>query len=167
MSTCEQPRELTGGFGAHFNTTFRPHAHYARQQLAKRRQGRLVRNVAGREQQRAFLAVKGAELRLQLGVKMGVAADVARSARTGPDLMQRLVHRGDDDRVLAHPQVVVGAPHGDRLGPVAAEAAGVGILAAGAQYVDEHAIAALVVQPPDRFLEDAIVVQLVPRSRAL
>src|SRR6185295_18078417 len=97
---------------------------------------------------------------------MRIAADVAGAARTGPDLMQRLVHRGDDDRVLAHPQVVVGAPHGDRLGPVAAEAAGVGILAAGAQNVDEHAVAALVVKPPDRFLENAIVVQLEYLARA-
>jgi hypothetical protein len=32
-------------------------------------------------------------------------------------------------------------------------------LAAGAKDVDEHAIAALVMKPVDRFLKDAVVVQ--------
>src|SRR5205085_1486322 len=99
------------------------------------------------------------DLGLELRVIMGVAADVAGSARAGADFMQRAFHRLDDDRVLAHPEIVVRAPDGHRLGAVAAEAAGVGILAAGAEDIDEHAIAALVVKAGDRGFEYAIVVQ--------
>ena len=64
-----------------------------------------------------------------------------------------------DGRVLAHAEIVVRAPDGDRLGPVAAEAARVGEIALGAQDIDEHAIAALVVEPLDRRLENAVVIQ--------
>src|SRR5262245_60143200 len=97
---------------------------------------------------------------------MGVAADIAGSARSGANLAQGLVHRLDHDGVLAHAEIIVGAPDGDRLGAVAAEAAGVGVLAAGAKDVDEHAVAALIVQPPDRFFKDAVVVQRGYLARA-
>ena len=51
---------------------------------------------------------------------------------------------------------------------MAGEAARVGEAALGAQDIDEHAIAALVVKAIDRRLEDAVVVQgSAPRSRAL
>src|SRR5207244_995707 len=65
----------------------------------------------------------------------------------------------DHRRVLAHAEIVVGAPHGDRLGSIAAEAARVGIAALRSQDVDEHAIAALVVKALNRGFEDAVVVQ--------
>ena len=81
---------------------------------------------------------------------MGVAADVAGAAGAGADLVQRLLHRLDDVRVLAHAEIVVGAPDGDRLGAIAAEAARVREAALGAQDVDEDAVAALVVKAVDR-----------------
>ena len=64
--------------------------HAAGEQLAERRQRRLVRHVAGGEQQRAFLAVEARQLGLQLGMVMGVAADVAGAAGAGADFVQRL-----------------------------------------------------------------------------
>ena len=82
---------------------------------------------------------------------MRVAADVARAARAGADVVQRLFHRRDHLRVLAHREIVVRAPDGDRLRPVMpGEAARVGEGALVAQDVDEHAIAAFGVQPIDR-----------------
>ena len=140
--------------------------HAAGEQLAERRQRRLVRDIAGGEQQRAFLAVEVGELGLELDMIMGVAADVAGAAGAGADVVQRVLHRLDHRRVLAHAEIVVRAPDGDRLGAVVAgEAARVGEAALGAQDVDEHAVAPFVVKPVDRGLEDAVVVQPGPRSR--
>ena len=94
---------------------------------------------------------------------MGVAANVAGAARAGADFVQRRLHRFDDGRMLAHAEVIVGAPDGDRLGAVVAgEALRVGVGALGAQDVDEDAIAAFVVQPVDRRLEDLVVVHVFP-----
>ena len=130
--------------------------HAAGEQLAERRQRRLVRHVARGEQQRGLLAVEARKLGLELDMIMGVAADVAGAARAGADFVQRLLHRLDDGRVLAHAEIIVGAPDGDRLGAVmAGEAVRVGVGALGAQDIDEDAIAAFVVQPVDRRLEDA------------
>src|SRR5690606_9610268 len=117
-------------------------------------------DVAAGEQQRAFLAVEVGKLALQLDVIMRVAADVAGAAAAGADVMQRLFHRLDHLRVLAHRQVIVRAPHGDRLRPVVVgEAARSGILALLAQNVDEHAIPSLTMKALDRLVEDVVVVQ--------
>src|SRR5206468_9162590 len=98
---------------------------------------------------------------------MAVAADVARTARSGADLLQGLLHRGDHVRMLAHAEIVVRTPDGDRLGSVAAEAARVRETALRAQDVDEHAVAALLVKALDRGFEDAVVVQRDPSCRPL
>ena len=80
----------------------------------QRRQRRVVRDVARREQQRRFLAVQIGELALQLDVEVGGAGDVARAARAGAGGVDRLVHGGEHLRVLAHAEIVVGAPDRDR-----------------------------------------------------
>src|SRR6185503_14363134 len=128
-------------------------------QLAERRQGGFVRDVARREEQRAFLAMKAGELGLELGVIMGVSADVAGAAGSRADFVKRFLHRLDDRRMLAHAEIIVRAPDGDRLGAVAAKAARVGEAALGPQDIDEHAIAALIVKASDRGSENAVVVQ--------
>ena len=133
--------------------------HAAGEQLAQRRQRRFVGHVARGEEQSALLGVEPGELGLKLGMIMGVAADVAGAARSGADFAQRGFHRLDHRGVLAHAQIVVGAPHGDRLGAVAAKAARIGKAALGPQDVDEHAVAAFVVKPLDRRPEDFVVVQ--------
>ena len=87
--------------------------HAAGDQLDQRRQRRVVGDVGGREEQRRFLAVQVGELVLELDVIVGGAGDVARAAGAGADGVDRLVHGGDDGRMLAHAEIVVGAPDGD------------------------------------------------------
>ena len=72
--------------------------------------------------------------------------------------MKRDVHRFDHRWVLAHGEIVVRAPDGDRLRAVAAEAMRVGEIALVAQDVDEDAIPAFLVQPFDRCLENAVLI---------
>ncbi len=132
----------------------------ARQQAGQRGQRGIVGDVSAGEQQRGFLAVQVRQLFLQLDVVMRVATDVAGAARTGADIVQRFFHRRDHLGVLAHGEIIVAAPHGDRLGAVVpGKAARVGIGALVAQDIDEHPIAAFGVQPVDRLVEDLVVVQ--------
>ena len=133
--------------------------HAAGEQLGECRKRGVVRDIAAGEEQRRFLAVQIGKLRLELDVIMCVAADVAGAAAAGADIVQRLLHGGDDLGVLAHGEVIVRAPHCHRLGPVMArEATRVGERTLVAQDIDEDAVASLLVQPVDRLVEDVIVV---------
>src|SRR5690606_29721394 len=98
---------------------------------------------------------------------MGVGADVAGAAGASAHVMQGGFHRLDHLRVLAHAQVVVGAPHDDRaLAVVTGEAAGVRIRAAIAQDIDEDSITALLMQAINRLLKEFLVVHsLTPWDR--
>jgi hypothetical protein len=137
--------------------------HAAGQDLGERRQRRVVRDVARREQQRAFLAVQVGEFGLELDVVVRVATDVAGAAGARADVVQRLFHGLDHLGVLAHGEVVVRTPDGDRLRPVVpGEAARVGEGALVAQDVDEHAVPAFGVQTLDSLVEDLVVVHLNP-----
>ena len=138
----------------------------ARQHRAQRLQGGLVGHVARGEDQSRFLAMQVGELRLQIDMIMGVAADVTRAARTGADVVERFLHRGDDLRMLPHRQIVVGAPDGDRLGSVMpGKTPSIGEHALVAQDVDEDAVTSLGVQAVDRLGEDAGIIHA--RVRAL
>ncbi len=138
--------------------------HAARQHLGERRQRRLVRDIARREQQGAFLAVQIGQLGLEIDMVMRVAADIARAARAGADIVQRAFHRRDHIGVLAHREIIVRAPHGDRLGAVMpGKAARVGKGALVAQDVDEHAVAPLDMQAIDRLREDSGVIDSARR----
>src|SRR4051812_26805111 len=96
---------------------------------------------------------------------MAVARDVAGAARAGADVVQRLLHRRDHIGMLAHGEIVVGAPDGDRLRPVmAGEAARVREGALVAEDIDEHAVAPFGMQPLDRLGKDTLIVQ-EPSSR--
>src|SRR3546814_16397190 len=81
-------------------------------------QRRLVRDIARSEEQRGFLAVKIGQFAFEIDMVMRVAADVARAARAGADIVQRLFHRRDHIGMLAHRQIIVRAPDRDRLRPV-------------------------------------------------
>ena len=96
------------------------------QELDERRQRRVVGHVGGREEQRRLLAVQVGELGLELDVIVGGAGDVARAARAGADGVDRLVHGGEHGRVLAHAEIVVGAPDGDRMSALGPEVLGGG-----------------------------------------
>jgi hypothetical protein len=141
--------------------------HAAGQDLGQRRQRRLVGDIAAGEQQRRFLAVQIGEFMFQIDVIVRVAADVAGAAGARADIVQRLLHRRDHLRVLAHREIVVGTPDGDRLRPVMpGEAARVGERALVAQDVDEHPVPALGMQPVDRLGEDVRVVDARLRTVA-
>jgi hypothetical protein len=58
----------------------------------------------------------------QIDMIVRVAADVARAAGARADIVQRFFHRGDHLGVLAHREIIVRAPDGDRLGAVMARA---------------------------------------------
>ena len=88
----------------------------AGQQLLQRRQRGVVGDVGGGEQQRRLLAVQVGDLRLELDVVVRGAGDVARAAGARAGGVERRVHGGEHGGVLAHAEVVVGAPHGDRPG---------------------------------------------------
>ena len=90
---------------------------------AERRQRRPVRDVAGGEQQRRFLAVQVGELALEQHVVVVGAGDVARAAGAGAAAVERLVHGRDHLRMLAHAEIVVRAPDGDLAGGAVAHSA--------------------------------------------
>ena len=83
----------------------------ARQPDRQGAERRPVGHVAGVEQQRRLGAVQVRQLLLQQHVVVVGAGDVAGAAGAGAAAVQRLVHRGQHGRVLAHAEVVVGAPH--------------------------------------------------------
>ena len=84
-----------------------------RHQPLQRGERRVVGDIGGGEEERRLLAVQVGELGLELDVIMGGAGDVAGAAGARAHLVDRLMHGGADDRVLAHAEIVVGAPHGD------------------------------------------------------
>ena len=80
-----------------------------------------------------------------------------------PAVSRAVVHGGEHGRVLAHAEVVVGAPHGDRPGAAAGEVLRGRELAPLAPDVGEYAVAALVPQRLQRFGERlAVIHELKP-----
>jgi hypothetical protein len=86
------------------------------------------------------------------------SAYVARASRARAHVVKRGLHRLDNGGVLAHAQIVVGAPDGDRLGAIASKALGVGIIPLRPQDVDKDPVTALVVEALDGRFKDAIVI---------
>ena len=118
--------------------------HKPGQKLRQRRQRRVVGDVGRGKEERRLLAVQIRELSLELHVIVAGTGDIARAAGAGTDGIDRLVHGGDDGRVLTHAEVVVGAPdrNGTRL-PLALEVLGGGVRPAATLQVGEDAVAAL------------------------
>ena len=131
-----------------------------RQQLAQGRQRGVVGDVGGGEQQRRLLAVQIGQLGLELDVIVGGAGDVARAAGARAGRVDRLVHGGEHGRMLAHAEVVVGAPDGDRPGAAAHIVAGGGKTAAIAPDVGEHPVAAFILERLQRLGKGLAVVHL-------
>src|SRR6266508_2155479 len=82
-----------------------------RHQLGDGRDAGLVRDVARGEDQRRFLAVQVGELALELDQRMIGAGDVAGAAGAGAHAGRGLDHGADHLGVLAHAEIVVGAPY--------------------------------------------------------
>jgi hypothetical protein len=87
--------------------------HHTRQLTRQGRQRRIIGDIAGGEDQRRLAAVQIGKFALEQQMHMVVAGDVADSAGAGADRPQRLFHRRQHRRVLAHAEIVVGAPDGD------------------------------------------------------
>ena len=83
------------------------------------------------------------KLGLELDMIMGGAGDVARAAGARADRLDRLMHGGEHGWVLAHAEIVVGAPHGHVAGAARGEVIGGGIGAAAALQVGKDPVAAL------------------------
>src|SRR6185295_6164710 len=115
-----------------------------RHDLGERRERRLVRDIARREEQSGFLAVQAGQLAFEVDVVPGGARDVARAARSCSEGIHRLVHRLDYIRVLPHAEIVVRAPDGDvLLAAVIVPDRGLGKLPPISLEVDEYPVAPL------------------------
>jgi hypothetical protein len=102
---------------------------YATRDLrCQRRQSRHVGDIAGRKQQRGFLAMQVRQFALQQYVVMVGAGNVARAAGAGAAALEPLLHRGDRVGILAHPEIIVGAPDRDVVNDVAVMTIGPGII---------------------------------------
>ena len=130
----------------------------AGQQLLQGGERGVVGDIGRGEEQRRGLAVQVGQLGLQLDMVVRGAGDVARAARAGAGGVERRVHGGEHGGVLAHAEIVVGAPHGDGLGAAGREVAGGRELAAIAADVGEHPVAPLVAQRLQRLGERTYVI---------
>ena len=81
----------------------------------QRGNSRLIGDVSRREEQRSLLAVKVSKLTFQEHVVMARPGNVARPARAGSDPIDSVMHCCEHRRMLAHAQVIVGAPDGNLI----------------------------------------------------
>ena len=100
-----------------------------------------VGDIAGGEQQRRLLAVQVGKLALKHDVVVVGAGDVAGAAGAGAAAVERLVHGGKHGRVLAHAEIIVGAPHGHLAGAVPGVADGAREIALLALQLGKHPVA--------------------------
>ena len=128
-----------------------------RQQFRDGRDAGLVRHVAGGEDQRRVLAVQVGEFRLELDEGMIGAGDVARAARARAHAGRGLDHRADNLGMLAHAEIVVGAPDHDVPLALRRVPEGVREPAGDPLQVGEHAVAALLVQGRQRIGKKGVV----------
>jgi hypothetical protein len=107
------------------------------------------------------------KLTLELGVQGIGAGDVARAARARTLRVDRLAHRFDNRRMLAHGEIVVAAPHGHVARRLAvAVQAGAREGADDPLQLGEHAITAFIVKAAQMPREKCLVVHAVVVSRA-
>ena len=103
------------------------------------------------------------EFPLKLYVIVGVAADIAGSARAGSDIVQRFFHRYDYIGMLSHRQIIVRTPDGHRLRAVVmCETTRVRKRTLVAQNVDEYPIASFGMEPVNRLRKNLVVIHYVP-----
>src|SRR6185312_2958128 len=135
--------------------------HAARHLARQGRERRLVGDVARSEGERRFLAMQIGELAFEQHVIMSGAGDVARAASPGAHAVDRLMHRGEHLGMLAHAEIVVGAPDRDLGAEVVAEGAGKG--PGTALEIGEDPIASFGAQRVGPGPEKSLVVHGLPR----
>src|SRR6266446_1196973 len=99
------------------------------------------------------------ELGLEQLVKIGVAGDVASAATAGAERAYGLDHRIEHDGVLAHPEIVVRAPHRDLGADAMIE--GAWKLAATPLEMGEGAVAPFRAKLIKTLFEEGFVIHLV------
>ncbi|MNN28597.1 hypothetical protein D3C81_1421750 [compost metagenome] len=132
----------------------------ARQDLLQGRQRRLIGHIARGEQQGRFLLVPAGQLGFQIDRRTGGAGNVARTAGAGAHGVDLGLHGVQHQGMLAHAQIVVGAPDHDVLfGAVLATAHRLRKLSAHALQIGEDAIAAFAADLLDRVLKGGLIVE--------
>ena len=96
------------------------------------------------------------KLALQHDVIVVGAGDVAGAAGAGAAAVERLVHGGKHGRMLAHAEIVVGAPDGDLAGAVPGVADGARKIALLALQLGEHPVASFLVKAGELFGEEGL-----------
>ncbi len=129
-----------------------------RHQLGERRNAGFVRDVAGGEDQRRFLAVQVGKLALELDERMIIAGDVAGAAGAGAHARRGLDHGADHFGILAHAEIVVRAPDHDVLRSVGRMPYRVRKASGDTLEIGEHPVAPLAVQARQRIGEKAAVI---------
>ncbi len=124
-----------------------------RHQLRERRNASLVGDIAGGKDQRRFFAVQVGKLPLKLHHRMIIAGDVTGAAGAGAHSRCGFDHGANHLGVLAHAEVVVGAPDHDVLRPLRRMPDGVREPARDPLQIGKNAIAALRMQPAQRIIE--------------
>ena len=129
-----------------------------RNELGERRDAGLVRDIAGGEDQRGFLAVQVGEFGLELDQRVIGAGNVAGAAGAGAHAGGGLDHGADHLGVLAHAEIVVGAPDDDFARAFRGVPDRVREPAGDPLQFREHAIAPLVMQAVQGVIEEGLVI---------
>ena len=117
-----------------------------------------VGDIAGGEQEGLLLAVQVGQFPLEQHVIVICAGDVAGAAGSRAAAVQSLMHRREHDRVLAHAQIVVGAPDGDFRGAALRVIRRAREIPCLPLQIREHAITAFTAKPTKLLVEESFVV---------
>src|SRR5262249_27478521 len=126
----------------------------------------LVRDVAGGENQRRFLAVQVGKLVLELHQRMVGAGNIAGAARPGAHPRRRLHHGADHLRVLAHAEIVVGTPYDDVAPALRGVPHSMGEPSCQPFEIGKHAVTPLVVQLSKGVSKKCLVIHRLDSPRA-
>ncbi len=130
------------------------------QELGDRRDAGRVRDIARGEEERRRLAMQVGEFVLELDQRMIGAGNIAGAAGAGAHAGRGLDHGADHLRMLAHAEIVVGAPHDDLARPLRRMPDRVREAAGDALEIRKYAVAALVMQARQGVREKSRVVHL-------
>ena len=100
------------------------------------------------------------KLAFELHVIMGCAGDIARAARAGSHGVNRLVHGRQYHGVLAHAEIVVGAPHRNLARAICREMVRHWKATAAALQIRENPISAFSMKGVELLLEQALKIHV-------
>src|SRR6185436_16072251 len=100
------------------------------------------------------------KLAFQLHVIVSCAGDIARAARAGSRGVKRLVHGCQYHRVLAHAEVVVGAPHRDLTRAICSEMVCHRKGPAATLQIREHAVSTFLMKALKPLLEQSLKIHV-------